>query len=813
MLRNYIKIAWRNLLKNKAFSLINIIGLSISMSVCLLIISIISDQKSYDQFHSKKDRIYRVISGGKNGNEMNEMASSALPLGEEIAKKYTGIESAASILSNIGGDLVYNQKIASGAGYFADKKLFEVFDFGLAEGDPKTALENPRSLVVSQEIATQLFKDESPIGKTIKFNHTDLNPTGVDNGNRVKDYGFFTITGILKPQVGKTHLPFKILASLSSVKAMVKDSILVLDAFEWNNIWNSYTYVLLEKGKTKADLQQILNKISDKQFPKGRFNQYAFKAQPLNEITPGDALGNMTHLSIPKIVLFILSILCLIVMLSACLNYTNLSVARSLTRGKEVGIRKVSGATKKQIFGQFITESIVISLISLVFSLLLLLILQNLFSGLIVNKYLNITFNQDFYVYLVFVGFSIGVGLIAGLLPSIYISSFNTLQILKNVGSIKLFKRLTVRKSLMVVQFVVSLIFIISTTLIYLQTDHILNFDYGFNKDNVVTIKLFKTENYDRYAQAISTNKNVLAVSASGFLPATGRQYGCTVHKSDNRKDSLQTNFIDIDAKCLDTWGLKLVAGKNLPDVPSSVGEKYVLINEKMVADFKYLSPAQAIGQKISIDKANIEIVGVVKDFQFLNVDKAMEPLLLRNRSSEFGYISVKISGKNNQETVAELQKTWGKINPNSKFEYDFFDEQILIVHAMLSTVAKILGFISFLAIFISCLGLLGMATYTAETRQKEIGIRKVLGSSIWQIVVLLSKNFMVLIGIAVLIATPIAYLINNLWLNFFASRISISPLVLLSSIFILLIISFLTVFSQSWRAATINPVKSLKTE
>jgi putative ABC transport system permease protein len=813
MLFNYIKIAWRNLLKNKVFSIINILGLALSMSVCLLIISIIADQKSYDQFHTKKDRIYRVITGDKNVDGMYSTATSALALGEELSKNYIGIEEVSSLKRPIGGDIIYDRKIASGAGYFADGNLFKILDFDLLEGDPKTALQNPRSLVISKDIAENLFYNANPIGKTIKFNHNGLNPMGVDHGNRETSYGDFTITGVLKPIVDKTHLNFKILASLSSLPALAADSILSHNPNDWNDIWNSYTYVLLDKGKTQADLQVALDKVSDQFYPKENGIPRAYKAQSLTSITPGDPIGNETHLYVPKVVLFVLSLLCLIVMISACLNYTNLSIARSLTRAKEVGIRKVSGAGRSHIFAQFIAESVVISLVSLVFSIFFLFLLQYLFSGLIINKYLSISFDQDPKLYLIFVGFSVLVGLIAGILPSIFVSTFNPIQILKNLNNVKLFKRITLRKALLVTQFSVSLIFIISTTLIYLQTNHIFNFNYGFDQNNIVNIKLYKTENYSRFIQAIEGNKDVLAASACKFLPATGNQNSMQVYKSEGTKDILQVCYIDIDDKCLDVWGLQLVAGKNLPDIPANSTEKFILINEKMVKDFNYGSPSQAIGQQVSIDSNNVEIVGVVKDFQFLNVNQEMQPLMLRNRESEFGFVTVKLANNNFSDVIPALEKSWKQVNPNTRFDYEFFDQQLLMTHVILSNAANILMFIAFLAVFISCLGLLGMATYTAETRQKEIGVRKVLGSSVSQLIFLLSKGYMILLLIAVVIATPLAYFINNAWLEFFASRVSISPFVLLGCVFILMTISFLTVFSQIWTASRINPVKSLKSE
>lgn len=812
MIKNYFKTAWRNLIKNKAFSLINIVGLAVSMSVCLLIILIIKDQESYDDFHTKKDRIYRVHTASKN-NSFNEMASTALPLAQEIRENYAGIEATAALVKNIGGDIFYNEKIASGGGYFTDENLFKIMDFKLAEGDPATALDAPYSMIISEDLAKQLFYNENPIGKVVKFNDKGINPAGVETGNKETAYGQFTITGVLQPDPGKTSLPFKLLASLSTVSSLTKDSVINYPDNDWNNVWTNYTYVLLPQGKTKADLQAVLDKISAKHYNDPNGNQFMFTAATLDEITPGKAMGNPTHTSMPEGILIFLTVLCVIIMLSACLNYTNLSVARLLSRAKEVGVRKVSGATRGQIFGQFIAESMLTAFIALVFSLGLLFILQPLFTGLWLNRFFNISFQYSLQLYLVFLGFALLAGFVAGLLPAVYISVFNPVQVFKSMNRVKIFKGLTIRKVLLVVQFAVSLVFIISATLIYKQTNHVFNFDYGFNKDNVVNIKLYKNENYDRFAHEAAAGKNVVSVGACSYPPASGVQNGMLVFKSDNTKDSLQANFLDIDSKCVEVWGLQLIAGRNLPEMPAANGEQYMLINEKMVSEFKYPSAAAAVGQRVLVDGNNVAIVGVVKDFQFLEVNRAMAPLMLRNRPGTFGYITVRMASQNTAETVDFLQRTWKKVNPETKFEYEFFDKQVHMFHSMLMDAASIIGFLAFLAVLVSCLGLLGMAIYTAETKQKEIGIRKVLGSGMVQILLLLSRGFMLLLGIAILIATPIAYMLNNIWLQFFASRVSISPAVLIGGVSLLGIISLFIVFSQAWRVGKINPVKSLRME
>jgi putative ABC transport system permease protein len=384
---------------------------------------------------------------------------------------------------------------------------------------------------------------------------------------------------------------------------------------------------------------------------------------------------------------------------------------------------------------------------------------------------------------------------------------------MRNFGGVKMFKRLTLRKTLLVVQFAVSLVFIISTVVLYQQTNHLLNFNYGFNKENIINISLYKQENFQRFAQAVASNKDIAAVSACSFMPSTGTQYGRKVYKAENKKDSLQINFIDVDSKFTDVLGLQLKAGKTFPDVADTSGENYVVVNETFVKDFKYPSVAGAIGQRILIEGNTVEVIGVVKDFQFLDVTQKMGPLVLRNRPASFDVASIKVRGTDMASTVSFLEATWKRVNPNTKFEYQFYDEQLLFTHSMLSDVAKILGSLSLLAVLISCLGLLGMAAYTAETRAKEISIRKIVGSSVPQIVVLLTKGFVILLVIATVIAIPVAYLLNNMWLQFFASRVSITPITLIMSVLILFIISLLTVFSQSWRAAFANPIKKLRSE
>nr|MCU0355597.1 FtsX-like permease family protein [Cytophagales bacterium] len=476
--------------------------------------------------------------------------------------------------------------------------------------------------------------------------------------------------------------------------------------------------------------------------------------------------------------------------------------------------RKVAGATREQVILQFITEAVVFSLFSLVLAAGLLILLKIAFTGLWFNKFLNIGFSVSGLVLLIFIAFSVVIGLVAGMLPSLYLSAFNPIQTLKNMSGLRLYKRHTLRKVLLVVQFCVSLVFIISTVLLYSQLSFLLVQDYGFDKNNMVNIKLYKPENYQRFVQSIASHKNVLHTSASGLIPGTGlMQMAEQVKRADSPNDSLQISWMDTDAGFIPTWGVKLLAGRSLPELPDTTAERYVMVTQKTVTDLKYGSDRAAIGQKLLVGKNLVEIIGVVSDFQYQGLHRELTPVMLRNRPKEFGYVNVRIRANEPMATVAYLEKQWKKVNPTTKFEYEFLDQQLLGFQSALNDIAKILGFLSFLAVLISCLGLLGMAAYTAETRTKEIGIRKVLGASVPQIAVLLARSFLYLLLIAIVIATPIAYFVNNLWLEFFAYRVSLGPGILGMGVLIMVAISLLSVFSQTWRAARTNPVKSLRSE
>jgi putative ABC transport system permease protein len=812
MLRNYFKTAWRNMRSNKLFSMINIAGMAVSLAVCMLIINLLADQYSYDRFHKNADRIYRVMTTGSGGNDFKS-ATSAFQLSQELKSSFPGLEAAATVTRGVGGDLLFDQKAVTGAGYFADGNLFKVLDFTLSEGDAATALNKPFSMIISKALATQLFGNDNPMGKVVLFNDKQLLPGLPERGNREKEYGRFIITGVLNEVKGKTHLPFDLLASQATIPALMANAKLEPNMKEWDNVWYSYTYVLLSDNSSKQQLQQALGTIEDKYYPAGSPNRYHFVPKPLLKITPSNPIGNETHLSMPSVILIILAVLALIIMFSACFNYTNLTIARSLARAKEVGIRKINGATRKQVFLQFIIESVLVALFACLLAVGLLVFIREAFLGLWFNQFLKIDLQQTIWLYVIFLAFSLFNGVLAGLLPSLYLSAINPLSMIRNLGGRGFLKRLTLRKVLLVTQFTFSLIFIISTIVLYKQTNLTLHFDYGFHKDNVINVNLFKPENYQRFVQEVAKNKDVKVVAACSFLPSTGTNMGTQVFKAPALKDSLQTSYLDADYNFTGALDIQLIAGKNFPAVADTGSERFVVANETFIRKFNYESNEAAIGQRIKIDGNLVEITGVVKDFHFLDVTRGIEPLLLRNRPNTFSYVTIRTGGTNEAALIAWLEQTWKKVNPNTKFEYQFLDDQMKFTHSLLSDMAKILGTLAILAVIISCMGLMGMASYTAKAKAKEISIRKISGSNAQQIMFMLSNTYLKLITIATAIGLPLAILLNNFWLRFFVNRVSLGPLIMITGIFSLFLISLLIILSQSWKAAFANPIHALRQE
>lgn len=806
MFRNYLKTAFRSLFRHRFFSAINIFGLAVAMALSMIIIMLVADQMTYDRYNTKRDRIYRLntIPQGSNGETLNEYATTTLPLKQELLDNYVGVEKAVRIMRGFGNlwlEMEQNVNIPI-AGYYADPEILDVFEYELEYGDSHTALVEPYSVVLSKKAAKKLFKQENPIGKVFK----------------VGEEGPYKVTGVLKETKNKSHIPFEALASISSVKSLEAQNKRGKNLDNWYNYTAGWVYVLLEKGKHPNDIQPALTKIEQKHFatlPKPDTQQKVkYKLQHLMNITPGPFINNMIGPFLPWIFVYFFIGLAGVVMLTSCFNFTNLSIARSLTRAREIGVRKVTGAMRSQVFIQFLSESVMLAMLALGLALVMLVALRPLMLQLSLARMLRWDLEANYVVYAVFFVFAIVVGILAGIFPAVVLSSFQPVKVLKGLSSMKLFSSIRLRKTLLVTQFTFSLIFILSVIVVYNQLQLFLRADHGFNMEKKIVVgtssasaSVLKTE--------LLKYSNIESVTAVSHVLAAGSTYGERYKKSLEDKEWTDLSYYSTDEDYLKNLEVPMVAGRYFKDADGASNKNLIVLNEKAVESFHFDSPLDAIGQEIIIqkDSSRKQIIGVVKNYNHQMIMDKMGSMALIHNPEEYKLLQVKYSGTY-EEAGKSVETAWAKVNPSLKVDYkDFFGEVHKLYDILFGDLVGLLGVISFLAITISCLGLLGMATYSTETRLKEISIRKVLGSSNGSLVYLLSKGFVSILLIAIVLAVPAAYFINNLWLEQLAYHVSVDVWTILVGVLALIIFSGLTIGSQTWRAAFVNPVDNLKGE
>jgi ABC-type antimicrobial peptide transport system permease subunit len=778
--------------------MINVFGLALSMSVCLLVISIITNQYSSDQHNPLKDNIYRVNTHYTSQSGSGDFASAPLALGEELKEGLSSITEVVTIYRKFGGDADVSSKIVPVKGFMASASLLRIMDFPLLYGDQNSALKEPYSVVLTEATALKLFNAKDVIGQTISFG----------------EKGAYTVTGVLEKTDNKSHIAgFEILASASTIPLLEQKALLNQVSANWSNFYISYVYFVLNDGVSSSEIAPYLNKLADEKYAYDENLTVNFTVQPLTRISPAPIeLSNQLHFAMPELIVYFLSGLAMMIMLSACFNYTNLSIARALTRAKEIGIRKVSGAFRTQIFMQFITESIVISLLSLIAAFGILQLLIPAFHALDphIPEFLGI--NNGLSTYLTFLVFSLFIGVIAGLFPALYMSKLNPASILKDFSKIKLFARLNLRKALIVVQFTLSLLFIISATILHSQFKYSLNFDLGFAQENILNVDL-QGNDFHLVKNIFESQPEVTEVGASLYTLGIGRINNEWMRNPD-RPDSLLVVFSTITPNYLSILDHELIAGTTFPENSSDSTEQYIIVNEYMIKNLGYGSAIESIGEIVHLaGNRDLKIIGVVKDFNYTKLNSPIHEFAFRYDPSQFRVANMSIESNDIQATILDLETKWSKIDPVHEFSYNFYDDQLAEAYGMFFLMTKVIGFFAFLAISISSLGLLGMAVYSTESRLKEIGIRKALGANERNLVYLLSRGFMGLLVLSVLIAVPIAWFGNNIWLAEQAFKAPISLFDLLFGSVVLVIIGLLTIGTQTLKAAKSNPVETLRIE
>ena len=805
MFQNYFKTAIRSLLRHRFFSGINIIGLAVSMTICMAIMMLVADQMTYDRFNTNRDRIYRITSNliGPHGDKQEiGTSTSAHPLGEELKHNYTGIEKVVRIKRGFGNPWIeFDQNVnIPVSGFFADPEIFEVFQYELQYGDVRTALKEPNSVVLTHEAARKLFKEENPLGLTIK----------------VGDKGVYNVTGVLKKTNRKSHIVFEALASMSTVKNLEASKVMGKDSEDWHNYWQTWTYIMLEEGKTAADIEPHLETIF-KKYIEPNTNPDAYKArftlQAMMGITPGPLLGNPIGPFLPWMFVYFFAGLAALIMLTSCFNFTNLSIARSLTRAKEIGIRKATGAMRWQIFTQFLSESVITAFLALAIAIVFVIALKPVMLQLNFARMMKWDLEVNLYVYAAFAVFALVVGILAGLFPAVVLSGFQPIKVLKNMGNVKLFSRMGLRKALLISQFTLSLIFILSVLVVFKQLNFFLHTDLGFQSDNQIVVHLNSTKP-GSLKTALLKQSNIVSVSAASHVPAAGSSYGTGFKKSFDEKDWTSLNFFTADEDYIANMKLSLVAGRNFEASSGESNKNFMLINEEAVSAFHYANATEALGQELILqdDSSKIQIIGVLKNYNHSLLVQKLEPMALR-WSGDINILQVEYSGDFKQVSKA-IEVSWASVNPATKVDYKPMKEEMdVIYNIFFGDLVKVVGVVAFLAILISSMGLLGMATYTTETRIKEISIRKVLGSSSRALVLLLSKGFLIMLGIAIAIGVPAAYFINNLWLELIAYHVSLDISLISLGVLMLILFGVLTIGSQTIRATFVKPVDNLKSE
>ncbi|MGE0772843.1 MAG: ABC transporter permease [Cyclobacteriaceae bacterium] len=803
MIKSILLTAIRNLFRNGAFSAINLIGLSISMSLGLLIIVIAKEQYSFDNFHKEGDRIYRVNTRAirvEGGSE--PYASAPVPLGRALRDQYSFADEVVVFTRQLNGDAEFGNTVVPIRGYIADPAFLKIFNFPLEKGNPATALDAPNSLVLTQEGATKIFGLADPLGETLTL----------------KGYGEFIVTGLLKDFPGKTHFEFEALISTASIPAFEKDRIVSQTTDNWNNYYSGHIYLKLAEGRSPEEVQSALNEISKTQYAnlmlETRDKGYEFYLQPLDEITPGPQLSNNVGHTLPDLLLYFMGALATIVMVMACFNYTNLMIAKSLSRAREIGIRKVVGGHRWQVFLQFIGESVVFSMVALAISYLLYQLIKPGFAQLhIMQEFTSMTFVEDAGVLVLFVLFAMLVGVLAGALPAGYLSSFKPVRVLKEVSNLKIYSRLTFRKILMVMQFTFSLVFILFVIVVYRQVQFMVNADYGFNEKNIVNVEL-RGVDYNTLVTEVSSLSEVQSIGGVSHRLGTWEDRANDYKLNRDDKPFVMRDFV-VNATYVDNLGLEFVAGRNFSR-GNAVNESEVILNESALKSFGFSDAAAAIGQGIyEGDSTQLQVVGVVRDFHYRPMSYQIGPIALRNSESQFGLLSVKLTNSDVQRFVTHLEPIWKKHDPVHPLVWNTMTAELDNAYkdAGFTDIYTIVGYIAFVAISLACLGMLGMAMYAAKTRTKEIGVRKVMGATVADVVMLLSKSFMILIAIAVVIGVPVGFMLSDLFLSNYAYKIEITPWLILSGITFLGVLALVTISSQTLRAATTNPVDSLRYE
>jgi putative ABC transport system permease protein len=794
MFKNYLKVTLRNILRNKGYFFITIASLSLGLACCALITLFITDELSYDRFHKKAERIYRIVSStSEDGVPTN--ANGSLGVGPALKKDFPEVieivrlrKMGQSVKRYVGykEKKFYEQKF-----FFAEPSIFTLFDFPLTKGNPDTALRDTNTIVITQEMAKKYFGEEDPLGKTL-----EADP--YNDGKLM----LFRITGVAKNVPRNSHFHFDFLASYISLREKTND---------FSGFYQHFTYVLLNKSSSAESLNKKLLDFLHRNWKKDPW--YTISLQPLLDIRLNSRLRSEIEPTGSILYIYIFTAVAIFVLLIACINFMNLTTARSIKRSKEVGLRKVVGARKKQLVRQFLGESIVLSLCSALVAMLLVLAALPIFNSLAHKGVtLDSVINGRFMV--AFITISLGMGVLSGIYPAFILSSFQPIHSLKTRPEFTVSSGTKLRKGLVVFQFALSIGIIFASVIAHGQMKYINSHHLGYDKQQILVIPLNRDlrQNYTAFKDALLQYPGIENATTSSYVPTRGSAHRSLQFQGQDQRLGQVIYLVDKDF--VKTYGLRLLAGKDMRLPLSKAGTSEFLISQLTAREAGYTSPQAAVGKSVTFYEYKGYVAGVVNDINLYSLHRDYYSITYMISSIEsHNYMSLRISPQNLSASLSNIREIWKKLIPNYPLDCFFLDSSFQEMHAADKNMGEILSAFSILGIFIACLGLFALAAYLVQQKTKEIGIRKILGASVFNIYLLLSWQFVKWVVLANVLTWPVAYFIMRKWLQNFAFRMGISWEAFLFSGCMALIISVMAVSYQSVKAAVTNPIESLRYE
>ncbi len=802
MFKNYFTIAYRNLLRNKTYSAINISGLSIGLASCLLIVLYVLSELNYDAFHPQAENIYRLTNHRILSNTSENLTTTPLPLGPVMASEFEEIESYVRVFNEIEPIIKYKDKLfVESKFFFTDPSFFEVFGYGLESGDPNSVLDAPNSVVVSKDVVNRYFEGKDPIGETIKF-------------RKWGQEQLYVVSGILSDLPEKSHLSFDFLAKQETNQNLWHG----MHGQDWYFTGGARTYIKLGRHTNTSAFESLLPDFVERHFPETVKGGTNLKLQKITDIHLHSHLDNEFKANGNIVYIYVYTAIAILVLMAACINFMNLSTARSTLRAKEVGVRKVMEAYRNQLVMQFMGEAFIMTIISLGLAISIVFLVLPYYN-LLVGKSLELRFIDGGPTLLAVLGIGLVSGLLSGSYPAFMLSAFKPVDTLKGSISNSITGSL-LRKVLVTVQFVITLLLLIGLGVINDQLDFIKSKDLGYSSDQVIyldggnvpitQLTVFKDE--------ITRNTDIKIASATYSLPGS-QQYGAGtgVFKPDGIDRNIQMKVSSVDYQYFDLFSLQIVEGRKFnPESDYDIGNSY-LINETAAnklgwsyeeAIDKQLVMFNMLGDSIGARK----VVGIVKDFHYESLHEQIKPLVMRYSPNSWG-VAVKLNTARFTETVADITTSWKKIIPEVPPEIVYLDSELESFYLKDQKLGEIIKYFSILAIIVGALGLFGLASFSADQRVKELGIRKVLGASSVNLIYLLLKDFNKLAAIGLLVASPVAYYMMQQWLGNFAYQVEQGVLnyILAGAVAILMV--GVTVSYKARRAAQVNPVDSLRNE